>query len=211
MCAIDKAGNISTGATANARPIPETNPPTGSIVIKGGAEATKSRAVTLTLSATDSSGIKAMCVSNKDTCSSWTAYATTMNWTLSSGDGDKTVNVWFKDIWGNLNDTPYSDTIILDTVAPTNGTVTTTPGDGQVTLDWTGFADTGSGIGDYKVVFSKLSVPVSCAVGKQIYKGPDATYTHSGLINGKTYYYLVCAIDNAGNKSTGAKAKAKPQ
>ena len=89
-----------------------------------------------------------MCISNTATCTTWTAFATTKSWTLTTGNGTKTVNVWFRDVWGNVNDVPYSDTILLDTIAPTNGTVTATPGDAQVTLDWTGFTDTGSGIGE---------------------------------------------------------------
>jgi uncharacterized delta-60 repeat protein len=212
VCAIDEAGNISTGATANAKPRPELNPPTGSITIKGGAEATKSRNLTLTLTATDAtSGAIKMCISNTAICTTWTALAESKSWTLTTGNGMKTVNVWFRDVWGNANDTPYFDTILLDTIAPTNGTVTATPGAAQVTLEWTGFADTGSGIGDYKVVFSKGSAPASCSEGKQIYNGPDTTYLHTGLTSGTTYYYRVCAIDEAGNISTGKTAKAKPQ
>ena len=212
VCAIDEAGNISTGATANAKPRPELNPPTGSITIKGGAEAAKCRNVTLTLTATDATpGAIKMCISNTSTCTTWTAFAETKSWTLATGNGTKTVNVWFRDVWGNESDIPYSDTILLDTVAPTNGTVTPTPGVGQVTLDWTGFTDTGSGIGNYKVVFSRGSAPASCSEGKQIYNGPDTIYMHTGLTAGTTYYYRVCAIDEAGNTSTGKTAKAKPQ
>jgi len=178
----------------------------------GGAEATKSRDVILTLTATDDTpGAIRMCISNTMTCTTWAAFATTKSWTLAAGNGTKTVNVSFKNVWGNVNDTPYSDTIILDTLAPMNGTVTATPGDGQVTLDWMGFTDAGSGIGNYKVVFSKMSAPASCSEGKQIYKGSDMTYMHTGLTSGTTYYYRVCAIDEAGNISTGKTAKAKPQ
>ena len=152
-----------------------------------------------------------MCLSNTASCTTWTAFAPNTNWTLTSGDGTKTVSVWFKDVWGNVNDIPYSDTIILDTVPPTNGTVRPTSGDAWVKLNWQDFADTGSGVGSYKVVFSKESVPASCASGKEIYKGPETTYTHTGLTNGTIYYYRVCAIDKAGNVSTGKKAIGKPQ
>jgi len=212
VCARDNAGNVSEGATVSTKPRPELNPPTGSITIKGGAEAAKCRNVTLTLTATDATpGAIKMCISNRATCTNWTAFAETKSWTLATGDGTKTVNVWFRDVWGNESDVPYSDTILLDTIAPTNGTVTATPGIGQVTLEWTGFTDTDSGIGDYKVVFSRGSAPASCSEGKQIYNGPDTTYLHTGLTPGTTYYYRVCAIDEAGNTSTGKTVKAKPQ
>ncbi|MEW6419929.1 MAG: fibronectin type III domain-containing protein [Nitrospirota bacterium] len=188
-----------------------TNPPTGSIVINGGAEATKSRSVTLTLTASDDSGgTIQMCISNTTSCSSWTTFASTKSWTLSSGSGTKTVYVWFKDKWGNTNTTPYSDTIILDTTAPVNGTVTATPGNTQVTLNWRGFSDAHSGIASYKVVYSTSSTPYSCSYGSQIYNGAGTTYTHTGLTNGKTYYYRVCAIDKAGNMSTGSTTTVKP-
>jgi hypothetical protein len=121
------------------------------------------------------------------------------------------VNVWFQDVWDNVTPTPYSDTIILDTIGPTNGTLTATPGDTQVTLDWTGFMDAGSGIESYKVVYAKGSVPLSCSVGTVIYSGTALSTTHTGLTNGTKYGYRVCAKDKAGNFSTGATATATPR
>jgi len=211
VCAIDKAGNMSSGATTSVRPIPETNPPTGSIVINGDAQATNNRSVVLTLSASDDSGGSIqMCINNTSSCASWEPFATTKSWSLTSGNGTKTVYARFRDQWGNVNTTP-SDTIILDTVAPVNGTVTATPGNTQVRLNWKGFTDALSGIDSYKVVYSTKSAPRSCSSGTAIYTGTDTTYPHTGLTNGTTYYYLVCAIDKAGNMSSGAKVSARPQ
>jgi hypothetical protein len=45
-------------------------------------------------------------------------YATSKSWTLTTGNGTKTVWARFKDTPGNWS-TPYSDTILLDTTAPT--------------------------------------------------------------------------------------------
>jgi hypothetical protein len=45
---------------------------------------------------------------------SWETYATSKNWTLSSGDGEKTVYVQFKDTAGWVSES-HSDTILLDT------------------------------------------------------------------------------------------------
>jgi hypothetical protein len=154
-----------------------------------------------------------MCISNTTACSSWTAFAATKSWTLTSGNGTKIVYVWFRDIWGNTTPTPYSASIILDTIAPTNGTVTATPGAGQITLNWNGFSDTGSGIASYKIVFSTWFAPTFCSAGTLIntFDSTASSYVHSGLTKGMTYYYGVCALDNAGNMSTGAMANAKPQ
>jgi len=110
----------------------------------------------------DSPGAIQMCISNTATCASWTALAPTVSWMLTKGDGTKTVSVWFQDFWGNETSVPYSDTIILDTVAPGDGAVTATTSDGQVTLEWAGFTDPGSRIENYKVVYAtgKAHLPV---------------------------------------------------
>jgi hypothetical protein len=213
VCAIDGAGNISTGAIKTAKPLPsETNAPTGSIQINSGAEWTKSAAVTLTLTATDDSPPIQMCISNTTTCTTWIAYTATKSWTLVTGNGLKTVYVKYRDTWGNTTPDPLTATITLDATAPVNGTLTATPGAGQIALSWSGFSDgvSGSGIANYKLVYATGTPPASCSTGTPIYTGTDTTFTHTGLSNLTTYGYRVCAIDNAGNVSTGATKSAKP-
>ena len=68
--------------------LPEYDPPTGKVEIKGkdtyinGDDTyTRYAAVTLKISAKDTD-VKQMCVSNGDTCSSWVAYAP---WTRNRG------------------------------------------------------------------------------------------------------------------------------
>ncbi|MFY9397803.1 MAG: PKD domain-containing protein [Desulfomonilia bacterium] len=104
-------------------PPSDTTPPTGSVVINGGAATTSSRTVTLTLSATDSGGsVVGMRFSNDGkSWSSEVSYATSRQWTLTSGDGLKTVYANFKDASGNWMSSPASDTITL---------ITDTDGDG---------------------------------------------------------------------------------
>jgi hypothetical protein len=212
VCAIDKAGNMSSGATISVKPVPETNPPTGSIVINSGAEAAKTTSTILTLTATDDSGNPIrMCISNTTSCSAWISFTATKNWKLPYGNGVKTIYVWFRDKWGNTNPVPYSDTIFIDTTAPVNGTASGTPGDTQVTLNWSGFSDALSGIGSYKVVYAAGSTPpYSCSSGTAVYSGTEISFIHSGRANGTAYAYRVCAIDKAGNMSSGATARAKP-
>ena len=195
----------------------DTVPPQCSVVINNSATYTSTAAVTLSLSAVDpnpGSGLSQMCVNYTNaSCSSWVNYATTMNWTLlPAGDGTKYVYAWFKDNAGNITATPSitSDSIILDTTAPTNGTLSATAGNAQVGLSWSGFSDATTGIGSYKLVYSTGSTPTSCASGTQIYSGTGMSYIHTGLTNGTTYYYRVCATDNAQNTSSGAIANAKP-
>ena len=132
-------------------------------------------------------------------------FSTSKAWTLTSGDGTKTVYAKLKDKAGNWSDTTIKDTIILDTISPSDGTLSATASSSQVSLSWSGFSDGTSGVGSYKLVYSASSIPAaSCSSGTQIYSGTSTSYTHTELTNGTTYYYRVCAIDNAGNTSTGA-------
>ncbi len=105
----------------------DTMPPTATVSINGGAEYTTSAGTILTMTATDgASGVQdmRMSFSNEDDEASftpWQPYAPTASWDLSAGDGTKTVYAQFRDRAGNVSRT--SDTIILDTTAPT-GTLT---------------------------------------------------------------------------------------
>lgn len=118
----DAAGNVSTSATDTIAL--DATAPTGAVVINGGAAYARSGAVSLTLTYADGtgSGVSQMRFSNDGT--NWTAWETaaaTKGWTLSTGDGPKTVYVQFNDVAGNVSGN-LSDGIFLDTVVPT-GTV----------------------------------------------------------------------------------------
>lgn len=117
----DLVGNIS--ATYSDTIILDTTPPSGTISINGGAAYTNTTSVTLTLSATDAgSGVGQMRFSNDNASwSGWEAFAASKTWTLSGGDGTKTVYVQFRDNLSNTSGS-ISDTIVLDTVLPA-GTV----------------------------------------------------------------------------------------
>lgn len=104
--------------------IAPAGPTNTSIAINAGAATSSVLSVTLTLSATNAAQ---MIVSNDAgfAGASWEAYATSKVWTLTSGDGLKTVYVKFKDSYGNMTNA-ISDAITLSqsgTVAP----VITTP------------------------------------------------------------------------------------
>jgi hypothetical protein len=89
----------------------DTTPPTGTIIINLGAAFTDNPSVTLTLTCSDNLSCSQMQFSNDNvTYSTPEPYGTTKSWTLSSGDGIKTVYVKFKDVAGNWS-TAYSDTI----------------------------------------------------------------------------------------------------
>ena len=128
----DNSGNESSHSTEISAYIPvavpatDTTAPTGSVVINSGAATSTTSAVTLTLSSSDTGGtVTGMKISNDGVSySSEVAYATSRTWTLSSGTGNKTVYVLFKDAAGNWMKSPATDTIqVTDTTAPTGSVV----------------------------------------------------------------------------------------
>jgi subtilisin family serine protease len=210
VCAIDGAGNLSTGVTGTGYPAPERNAPTGSVVINAGAAWAPAASVTLALSASDDSTVASMCISNTTTCTSWIAFAATRTHSLTTGTGLKTVSVWFRDNWNNAS-LAFTDTISVDNVRPTNGTMTVTAGNASVALSWSGFADAGgSALSRYRVVYAATTAPANCTAGTTLYEGPNTSATHAGATNGTTYAYRVCAIDGAGNLSTGVTGSGLP-
>ena len=117
----DRTGNISTGSSDTIQV--DMTAPTGSIVINNGAAKTASTSAALTLLATDGgSGVAQMRFSNNNTAwSAWEPYATRRTgWTLTSGDGLKTVYGQFRDLIGNIS-ASCSDTITLETQKPSTG------------------------------------------------------------------------------------------
>jgi hypothetical protein len=116
----DGIGNIT--AVTDTITLHTVAPTACSVSINSGATYTNTTSTTLTLAATDTlSGIQ-MNISNTSTKGSWEAFATSKSWTLSNGDGSKTVYVWFKDAAGN--ETAVTDTITLDTTLPNQPTIT---------------------------------------------------------------------------------------
>lgn len=177
------------------------------MVINGGDTWTNRAQVTLELSASDDTAVSEMCVTSRATCTSWIAYQTPYTYTIS-GTGAKTVSVWFRDTYSNVTAAPATDSIIVDNVRPVNGAVSTSGASGEVTVSWSGYSDAISGIASYRVMRAEgTTAPTTCATGTPIYDGADSSYLDTGLTDGTTYAYRVCAVDNATNTSTGT-AKA---
>jgi len=60
---------------------------------------------------------------NTSNPTNWTTCSATLAHTLSAGDGTKTVYMRFRDSLGNIS-TETTDTILVDTTAPTGGAFT---------------------------------------------------------------------------------------
>lgn len=99
----------------------DRQPPSGSILINDGAEFTNSTSVTLTLTYFDAtSGVSQVRYSNDGIWDTelWEKPSIRKTWTLTPGDGLKTVYYQVKDNAGLIS-TTYFDEIILDTTPPT--------------------------------------------------------------------------------------------
>src|SRR5262249_26694115 len=84
--------------------------------------------------------------------------------------------------------------------APTN--LTGTPGNAQVSLSWTG----STGATSYHVKRATVSGGPYTTVGS-----PTSTsFTDTGLTNGTTYFYVVTALNSAGESGNSNQASATP-
>lgn len=171
--------------------------------INNGVPATNTSSITLTIDASDEFGVSKMRFSNDGV--SFTAdeaYATSKSWTLSSGDGVKTVYVQFTDGAGRLYD-PVTAQIKLDTVAaatltsPPSGTVSLSPF--SVTLS--SGDGTGSGVASISYT-TDGSDPLTSATA--------ALYSSPILVNADTEMTIrYFATDAAGNKEAVQSATFK--
>ena len=119
---LDGGGNAG-GYDAYIWKVTDTTPPAdGTISINGGATSTSYLGVMVSVTTTDDTGVTGYYLSENSatpslsdftTVSSTTDYFGTISFVLSSGAGLKTVNVWYRDLFGNIS-SPVSDTITLE-------------------------------------------------------------------------------------------------
>jgi hypothetical protein len=133
----DNAGVLSD--TISCTIVYDSIPPTGSIAIDSGATYAISPSVILSLTYCDANGISTVHFSNDGVSwINWESPSSSKAWTLTSGDGAKTVYYQIKDNAGLVS--AYQDSIVLDTIPPVaNAGQTQT-----VTLGTTVFLDGGA-------------------------------------------------------------------
>ena len=198
------AGLFSAAAYSNGIAVQaDTTPPTGTIQINSGTTYATAATVTLTLSATDNSGtVLQMQFSNDGvTYSTPEAYATSKSWTLTSGDGSKTVYAKFQDPAGNWS-AAANDTIILDTTPPTVPTVTDdgtyTTSTTQLHATWTASSDPESGVAEYQYAIGTTVGGTDVLSWASAGIATEITKTGLNLTNGAKYYISVKAKNGAG-------------
>jgi hypothetical protein len=170
----------------------ELDLPAGSIVVNSGAAYTNRISVTLALTA--SANVSQMLLSNDRV--KWTSresFVASRAWTLSAGDGSKTICVRFIDIYGDLS-LVYNDLITLDTISPT---LTITEADNtifqstSVTINWNTF-DMTSGL-------DSIEVSLDSSESFTTLTNTITSMSWDDLANGD-HYTIVRAIDKAGNE-----------
>lgn len=110
----DKAGNTADRSDSITL---DTIKPEGSLTIQNGESVVQSRRVTLALAASDSAGPVEVRLANEDgSYSDWGPLPDSLDWELTEGDGEKTVQMEIRDQAGNR--ATASDTIRLDQQAP---------------------------------------------------------------------------------------------
>ena len=174
------------------------------VVINGGAVATNSRTVTLTLSATTRDAVTQMRFSNNgNSYSTAEAFAPSKAWTLSNGAGTKTVYVQFGDAAGNWS-TAATDTIVLDRTAPTiSGRTATNITGSSAQITWT----------TNEAATSRVEYGLTTGYGSLTTLDATLVTAHSvaltGLVPNTTYNYRVRSIDAAGNEAISANSTFK--
>ncbi|TET11109.1 T9SS type A sorting domain-containing protein, partial [Candidatus Aerophobetes bacterium] len=198
VMATDGAGNSASSSISLTL---DNTTPSGSISINNDATYTNSRTVTLTLSATNATQMQFS--NDASSWSDWEDYSTTKSWTLSSGDGTKTVYVKFKDTAGNISEA-FSDDIILDSTPPT-ASITSPSADtsvrGQVVIRGTA---SGYYFKEYKVEYGQGTEPSSwteiTSSASEVTDDTLATWDTTVLSDG-SYTLRLTAQDLAGNSA----------
>lgn len=197
--AFDDLGNISATTWSF---IVDTNAHLASISINGGALYARSR--DSNMSAQGDSDLTA-CQFRMDGGSysaNWIPLGSNMPFQLSETDGNKTVFGKCKDALEHPTE-ERSDTILLDTAAPTTSTLSfPSIQTSQISLFWTDSTDSGSGLKEYEI---RKDGAIIATLGTTIHD-----YNAIGLAANTLYTFRLVARDWAGNESYAEETRTTP-
>ncbi len=167
------------------------------ISINSGAEYTSAREVGLTLFADNTSASTNCSLANTNATGTIFAYSSPASWNLSSGDGNKTVFFKCTDDGENWSDVA-SDSIVLDTIAPSIGSLS--PANGSIITSTTptisaAISDSGSGVNTSGLVMSVDGANISAVYS-------SGTLSFPASLSEGTHNVSVFALDNSGNSSS---------
>jgi cellulose 1,4-beta-cellobiosidase len=104
---------------------------------------------------------------------------------------------------GNISgESSFTSPVEITTPPAAPATLTATPGNTQVTLNWSG----ASGAASYIVQRSTVTGGPYTTIGT----APGLTYTNNGLTNGTPYYYVVAGVSSSGTGDNSPQATATP-
>ena len=180
-------------------------PHTISFDINSGDVATNTTAVTLDIAATNATEMYVTTDSSCTSGSSWTPYATSSPWTLSSTNASNTVYIAFRSA-SLIESDCYSAEIIHDDIAPIaptitlNADATTTASDSFLLNAGDG---TGTTIAGYEVAISSSTneADIIADGGFTPFMTKSFQYTGTSLVSGDLYYLILKTIDEAGNET----------
>ena len=185
----DTVGNEGTNSDTI---VIDSTPPTGDMAINNAFEYSTAREVNIALT-TDNAAY--VCFSNDGTnYSGWESYSEFKTWSLSEGDGSKTVYVKYKDEAGNTF--IVSNNIILDSTAP-DAPVLNKLGvldNNLPTLDWEIVSDADHYILEYADNPDFQNSELVDAIG-------PSDYELTSPLDDGTWYWRVMTVDTAGNES----------
>ncbi|MBD3919819.1 fibronectin type III domain-containing protein [Paenibacillus sp. PR3] len=206
VSAVNSAGESSNSAQASATPTaPVTVPsvPTGLTAAAGNAQAT--------LSWTASSGATSYNVKRATTSGgAFTTVATGVTGTSYTNTGLTNGTTYYYVVSAvnsageSSNSAQASATPTAPVTVPSVPTgLTATAGNAQATLTWTA----SSGATSYNVKRAMTSGGAYTTVATVV---TGTSYTNTGLTNGTTYYYVVSAVNSAGESANSSQASATP-
>lgn len=196
--ATDAYSNTSEWSSARSVTV-DAEPPvntTADNFINKGAPATNAGTVALVISAQKRTGVTGYSISERSKKpeagkTGWVAipstasYAAEIPFTLSKGDGNKKIYVWFKDAWGHVS-AGKSGSILLDTTLPQT-MITSHPS-----------SLTNSTAAQFSYSSTKPRSTLHCALDGGVFSPCTGTTTYEGLPEGP-HTFSVKAIDAAGN------------
>jgi hypothetical protein len=193
----DGAGNVEGAAgAAEAVTVVDQTAPEGALAINGGQETTNQAAVVLNSAVTDLNGLDTMRFSNDGaTWSEWTAFAAEFAWTLSDGDGEKTVFAEYRDPAGNV--LAVSDEITLDTTPPDVPVFVAEPEFTMGTSNTVAWLDNGEAAYFVQVATDAGFTSIQASSGWVM----AHEFTFTGLNDGQMYHYRLQARDDLANET----------